>query len=162
MVQSVCLTSRGSGVRLPQLPPPESANQSKILKSSDFGIFLFVYGWNRARWKGQSGSTGRDFPLKVWPMAFSKCRRARKPRKTVAGGQHYGAPPATVCTSFAASSYRHPNENALMPSKTELTMPRASIPARQSTSPVRVLASVLKAAIGVSFLLMNIALTTRR
>ena len=58
--------------------------------------------------------------------------------------------------------YRHPNENALMPSKTELTMPRASIPARQSTSPVRVLASVLKAAIGVSFLLMNIALTTRR
>ena len=29
LVQSVCLTSRGSGVRLPQLPPPERANQSK-------------------------------------------------------------------------------------------------------------------------------------
>ena len=40
MVQSVCLTSRGSGVRLPLLPPPARVNQSKILKSSDFGIFL--------------------------------------------------------------------------------------------------------------------------
>ena len=83
---------------------------------------------------------------------------------TAAGGQHFGSPPAAVRTSFSNCHlpYRHPNENALMPSKTELTMPRASIPARQSTSPVRVLASVLKAAIGVSFLLMNIALTTRR
>ena len=44
MVQSVCLTSRGSGVRLPQLPPPERANQSKILKSSDFGIFCLWPG----------------------------------------------------------------------------------------------------------------------
>ena len=40
MVQSVCLTSRGSGVRLPLLPPPARVNQSRILKSSDFGIFL--------------------------------------------------------------------------------------------------------------------------
>ena len=40
LVQSVCLTSRGSGVRLPLLPPPARVNQSKILKSSDFGIFL--------------------------------------------------------------------------------------------------------------------------
>ena len=40
MVQSVCLTSRGSGVRLPLLPPPARVNQNKILKSSDFGIFL--------------------------------------------------------------------------------------------------------------------------
>ena len=39
LVQSVCLTSRGSGVRLPQLPPPERVNQSEILKSSDFRIF---------------------------------------------------------------------------------------------------------------------------
>ena len=42
MVQSVCLTSRGSGVRLPLLPPPERANRSKILKSYDFGIFCFM------------------------------------------------------------------------------------------------------------------------
>ena len=42
MVQSVCLTSRGSGVRLPLLPPPGRANQSKILKSGDFGIFCFI------------------------------------------------------------------------------------------------------------------------
>ena len=40
LVQSVCLTSRGSGVRLPQLPlKPERAYQGKILKSSDFRIF---------------------------------------------------------------------------------------------------------------------------
>ena len=45
MVQSVCLTSRGSGVRLPQLPPkPERAYQGKILKSYDFGIFRFRSG----------------------------------------------------------------------------------------------------------------------
>ena len=53
LVQSVCLTSRGSGVRLrltsrgsgvrlPLLPPPGRANQSKILKSGDFGIFCFI------------------------------------------------------------------------------------------------------------------------
>ena len=42
LVQSVCLTSRGSGVRLPLLPPPERANQRKILKSTDFGIFCFM------------------------------------------------------------------------------------------------------------------------
>ena len=42
LVQSVCLTSRGSGVRLPLLPPPARANQSKILKSGDFGIFCFI------------------------------------------------------------------------------------------------------------------------
>ena len=42
LVQSVCLTSRGSGVRLPLLPPPARVNQSKILKSSDFGIFCYI------------------------------------------------------------------------------------------------------------------------
>ena len=42
LVQSVCLTSRGSGVRLPLLPPPGRANQSKILKSGDFGIFCYI------------------------------------------------------------------------------------------------------------------------
>ena len=41
LVQSVCLTSRGSGVRLPQLPPPERAKQNRILKSGDFGIPCF-------------------------------------------------------------------------------------------------------------------------
>ncbi len=55
LVQSVCLTSRGSGVRLPLLPPPERANQSKILKSSDFGIFCF---WPEQRFLKNSGNVG--------------------------------------------------------------------------------------------------------
>ena len=41
-------------------------------------------------------STGRDFPAKVWPMAFSKCRRARKSRKTAPGVQHFKAPPGAL------------------------------------------------------------------
>ena len=35
-------------------------------------------------------SDGRDFPAKVWPMAFWKCRRARKSHKTAPDGQHFG------------------------------------------------------------------------
>ena len=46
----------------------------------------------RACWRGKSASDGHDFPAKVWPMAFSKCRRARKTHKTAPGGQHFGSP----------------------------------------------------------------------
>ena len=41
-------------------------------------------------------SNGRDFPAKVWPMAFSNCRRARKSRKSAPDGQHFKAPTAAL------------------------------------------------------------------
>ena len=81
LVQSVCLTSRGSGVRLPQLPPPERENQSKILKSGDFGIFCLWPGLqNGGIIDGNVGNVG----INGKSMMISG---------GAAGGQHFGAPP---------------------------------------------------------------------
>ena len=48
------------------------------------------------RWICKTVSDGRDFPAKVWPMVFSKCRRARFPRKTAPGGAKKCCPPGAV------------------------------------------------------------------
>ena len=48
------------------------------------------------RWICKMASAGRDFPAKVWPLAFSKCRRARKFRESAPGGQHFVSPPAAL------------------------------------------------------------------
>ena len=61
---------------------------------------------NRARWICEMASTGRDFPAKVWPMAFSKCRRARKSRKTAPGGQHFKAPPGALLIDLVNILFR--------------------------------------------------------
>ena len=37
LVQSICLTSRGSGVRIPQRPPPQNISKSKFRAFSSAG-----------------------------------------------------------------------------------------------------------------------------
>ena len=87
LVQSVCLTSRGSGVRLPQLPPPERENQSKILKSGDFGIFCLWPGLqNGGIIDGNVGNVG-NVGINGKSMMISG---------GAPGGQHFGAPPGAT------------------------------------------------------------------
>ena len=50
----------------------------------------------RGRWICKMASDGRDFPAKVWPLALSKCRRARKPRKSAPGGAPKCCPPGAL------------------------------------------------------------------
>ncbi len=54
--------------------------------------YIFSINEKCACWRGKSASNRRDFPAKVWTMAFSKCQQARKNRKTAPGGQHFGSP----------------------------------------------------------------------
>ena len=51
---------------------------------------------DRARWIYKMASTGRDFPGKVCPMAFSKCRRPRKDSNIAPGGQGFCLPPGAI------------------------------------------------------------------
>ena len=63
-----------------------------------------------ARWTCKMASNGRDFPTKVWPMAFSKCRRARKNRKSAPGGTQ-------KCCPLGARQISHVNKT--LPAFTE-------------------------------------------
>ena len=50
----------------------------------------------RARWIYKMPPDDRDFPRKVRPTAFSKCRRPRKDSNIAPGGQGFCIPPGAV------------------------------------------------------------------
>ena len=62
-----------------------------------------VHFLRHGRWICEMVSDGRDFPAKVCPMAFSKCRRPRKPCETAPGGIPKYLPPAAPSPSSASS-----------------------------------------------------------
>ena len=64
----------------------------------------------RARWIYKMPSNGRDFPGKVRPMAFSKCRRPRKGRNIAPGGQGF-------CIPSGAATYHRARFILMAPSQ---------------------------------------------
>ena len=65
---------------------------------------------DRARWIYKMASTGRDFPGKVCPMAFSKCRRPRKDSNIAPGGQGF-------CIPSGAATYHRARFILMAPSQ---------------------------------------------
>ena len=69
-----------------------------------------VHFFRRARWMYKMPSNGRDFPGKVCPTAFSKCRRPRKDSNIAPGGQVF-------CLPSAAVTYHRPRFILMAPSQ---------------------------------------------